>query len=56
MKSAKLKQTSIIINVKNAEFKATGQVILFPGYMKAYVEGIDNPNEFRKQRKKYFRC
>ena len=34
-----------IINVKNAEFKATGQVILFPGYMKAYVEGKDNPNK-----------
>ena len=45
MKSAKLKQTSIIINVKNAEFKATGQVILFPGYMKVYVEGKDNPNK-----------
>ena len=45
MKSAKLKQTSIIIKVKNAEFKATGQVILFPGYMKAYVEGKDNPNK-----------
>ena len=45
MKPAKLKQTSIIINVKNAEFKATGQVILFPGYMKVYVEGKDNPNK-----------
>ncbi len=45
MKSAKLKQTSVIIKVKNAEFKATGQVILFPGYMKAYVEGKDNPNK-----------
>ena len=33
-----------IINTKNAEFKATGQVILFPGYMKVYVEGKDNPN------------
>ena len=45
MKSAKLKQTSVLIKVKNAEFKATGQVILFPGYMKAYVEGKDNPNK-----------
>ena len=45
MKSAKLKQTSVIIKVQNAEFKATGQVILFPGYMKAYVEGKDNPNK-----------
>ena len=45
MKSAKLKQTSVIISVRNAEFKATGQVILFPGYMKVYVEGKDNPNK-----------
>ena len=52
MKSAKLKQTSIIINVKNAEFKATGQVILFPGYMKAYVEGKDNPNKDLENKEK----
>ena len=45
MKSAKLKQTSVIVSVKNADFKATGQVILFPGYMKVYVEGKDNPSK-----------
>ena len=52
MKSAKLKQTSIIIKVKNAEFKATGQVILFPGYMKVYVEGKDNPNKDLENKEK----
>jgi len=45
MKPAKLKQTTITINNQKAEFRANGQVILFPGYMKAYVEGRDNPNK-----------
>ena len=44
MKPAKLKQTSVIIQIQNAKFKATGQVVLFPGYMKVYVEGRDNPD------------
>ena len=52
MRSAKLKQTAVIIKVKNAEFKATGQVILFPGYMKAYVEGKDNPNKDLENKEK----
>ena len=43
MKSAKLKQTTITILNQKAEFRANGQMILFPGYMKVYVEGIDNP-------------
>ena len=45
MASAKLKQTTITIKNQKAEFRANGQVILFPGYMKVYVEGIDNPNK-----------
>ena len=45
MKSAKLKQTSVTIKIQNAEFKANGQVILFPGYMRVYVEGRDNPDK-----------
>ena len=45
MKSAKLKQTTITILNQKAEFRANGQMILFPGYMKVYVEGIDNPNK-----------
>ena len=44
MLPAKLKQTSIIISNENSEFKATGQTIVFPGYMKIYVEGKDNPS------------
>jgi DNA topoisomerase-1 len=43
MTPAKLKQTSITIQAGKADFRASGQVILFPGYMRVYVEGQDNP-------------
>ena len=43
MPSAKLKQTTVTIENQNSEFRANGQVILFPGYMKVYVEGKDDP-------------
>ena len=45
MKSAKLMQTTITILNQKAEFRANGQVILFPGYMRAYVEAKDNPEK-----------
>ena len=45
MTSAKLKQTAVTIQNQKAEFRANGQVILFPGYMRVYVEGRDNPNK-----------
>ena len=45
MKSAKLMQTSVTILNQKSEFRANGQVILFPGYMRAYVEGRDNPEK-----------
>tara|TARA_A100001037_G_scaffold108927_1_gene99159 strand:+ start:5239 stop:7764 length:2526 start_codon:yes stop_codon:yes gene_type:complete len=45
MKSAKLKQTKITIKNQLSEFRANGQVILFPGYMRVYVEGRDNPDK-----------
>ena len=44
MLPAKLKQTSVIISNQETEFKANGQIITFPGYMKIYVEGRDNPD------------
>ena len=43
MKSAQLKQTTITIKNQNTEFRASGQVFLFAGYMKVYVESRDNP-------------
>ncbi len=45
MAPAKLKQTTITIKNQKAEFRANGQMILFPGYMKVYVEGRDNPDK-----------
>jgi|TARA_B110000967_G_scaffold180804_1_gene197409 DNA topoisomerase-1 len=45
MKSANLMQTAITIKNQKAEFRANGQVILFPGYMRVYVEGRDNPDK-----------
>ena len=45
MRHRKLKQTTITILNQKAEFRANGQMILFPGYMKVYVEGLDNPNK-----------
>ncbi|HJL63515.1 MAG TPA: type I DNA topoisomerase, partial [Candidatus Marinimicrobia bacterium] len=44
MKPAKLKRTIVDIENKNTIFRARGRVILFPGYMRAYVEGSDNPD------------
>ncbi|MBI89599.1 MAG: DNA topoisomerase I [Candidatus Marinimicrobia bacterium] len=45
MKPAKLQQTKVTIKNHKAEFRANGQVIIFPGYMKAYVEGKDDPDK-----------
>ena len=38
-------QTAVTIQNQKAEFRANGQVVLFPGYMKVYVEGRDNPDK-----------
>jgi len=41
MKSAKIKQVSVTIKNQKSDFRANGKIILFPGYMAAYVEGND---------------
>ncbi len=48
MADAKLRQVAVKIAVTGAdglqaEFRATGQTVLFPGFMRAYVEGSDDP-------------
>lgn len=43
MKPAKLKRTMVEIENQNTIFRARGRVILFPGYMRVYVEGSDDP-------------
>ena len=44
MKSAKIKQIAVTIENQRSEFRANGKVILFPGYMAAYVESTDRRN------------
>jgi DNA topoisomerase I len=44
MLPSKLKQTAVVISNSKTDFRASGQIIVFPGYMKIYVEGRDNPD------------
>jgi len=41
MKSAKVKQIAVTIENQKSQFRANGKVVLFPGYMAAYVESTD---------------
>lgn len=43
MVNARQKQVSVKFAVENAVFSASGMTIEFPGYLKAYVEGSDDP-------------
>ena len=43
MKSAQLVSLTVKINVEKAEFEAKGKRIEFAGYLRAYVEGTDDP-------------
>lgn len=47
MQPAKVEQTSADINTQNDKysFRATGQVVLFDGFIKVYTEGQDEPGE-----------
>jgi DNA topoisomerase-1 len=45
MPDAQLEQTTADILVDDAQFRATGRVTRFPGYLKAYVEGSDDPDQ-----------
>ena len=42
MSDAKVKQTSIILNNNDYEFKSTGQVTVFDGFMKVYKDFINS--------------
>ena len=44
MKSAKVEQTKLNISDGKHVFTASGKTILFPGFLRAYVEGSDDPN------------
>ncbi len=45
MKSASLMRVNATIDVGDATFEAKGKRLLFAGYLRAYVEGSDNPEE-----------
>ncbi|MFN8442740.1 MAG: type I DNA topoisomerase [Caldilineaceae bacterium] len=43
MANARLKLTNATIGVADALFRATGRTVLFAGFLRAYVEGSDDP-------------
>ncbi len=45
-------RVSVDIKVDNALFRATGRTITFPGYLRAYVEGSDDPEADLADREK----
>ncbi|MEO1132388.1 MAG: type I DNA topoisomerase, partial [Cyanobacteria bacterium J06639_1] len=44
MADARQTNVTVLLEVEDAEFKATGKRIEFPGFFRAYVEGSDDPN------------
>ncbi len=44
MKDAVGKRKTIVVSLDDAKFHVSGKVIAFPGYLRAYVEGKDDPN------------
>jgi DNA topoisomerase I len=44
MADARQTQLSVDLQVENAGFRSSGKRIDFPGYLRAYVEGSDDPN------------
>ena len=45
MADAQVEQTSVDISVDHALFRTTGRVTRFAGFLKAYVEGSDDPEQ-----------
>ncbi|WP_029247485.1 type I DNA topoisomerase [Schlesneria paludicola] len=43
MAEAQLRFQTVTVTVDDAEFKATGRHVEFPGFFRAYVEGVDDP-------------
>ncbi len=43
MADARLRFTTVTIQVEDAVFRATGRKVLFPGFFRVYVEGSDDP-------------
>lgn len=45
MKDAKVEQTTVILNNNDYKFKATGQVLIYDGYLKVYQEYEDSEDK-----------
>jgi DNA topoisomerase-1 len=43
MENARLRRITLVIEGGGATFRASGKIIDFPGYLRAYVEGSDDP-------------
>ncbi len=52
MKDAKQLQMSVRLAVGKNEYQATGMKILFPGFLRAYVEGADDVDQALEDREK----
>jgi DNA topoisomerase-1 len=44
MADAQLRLSTVTIEVEDAEFRASGKRVIFPGFFRAYVEGEDDPS------------
>ena len=45
MKNAKIQRTNLWLSNGEYIFEAKGKVVLFPGFLKVYVEATDNQKE-----------
>ena len=45
MKSAQIERTNLTISNGQYIFEAKGKVVTFPGFLKVYVEGVDNKKD-----------
>jgi DNA topoisomerase-1 len=43
MVDARIRRTTVLVTGNGADFRASGKRIEFPGYLRAYVEGSDDP-------------
>ncbi|MEZ4752990.1 MAG: type I DNA topoisomerase [Bdellovibrionota bacterium] len=53
MNDAKGTRVSAQLQVENTTFRASGKTISFPGYMRAYVEGSDDPESDLSDQEKF---
>lgn len=53
MKDAKVEQTSVILDNNNYQFKATGNILVFDGYLKVYAEYEQNEEKILPPFDKY---